>query len=157
MWLTEEDIGCGVRSKSRAGTVGSDVSLGREHGMDTARLYSQREDRIINAVSLEAPDRVPVVLEFAGFAAHVTGTPMAEFIGSPERATRTMIEAYNLVGDGDAVNYGSFHPLNLCYLLGAKVRVPGFGLPDSALWQVLETELMNRTQSFEALPTPRRR
>ena len=90
------------------------------------------------------PDRVPVVLEYAGFAAHVTGTPMAEFVSSPAKATQTMIQAYKLVGEGDAVNYGSFSSYGLCYLFGAKVRVPGVDAPPDEIWQVDETELMTR-------------
>jgi hypothetical protein len=140
--LTEAGAGSGSRCERRAGTTGSGLFSGTEHSMDIACLYSQREDRIIKAVSLETPDRVPVVLEYAGFAAYVTDTPMAQFISSSEKAMRTMIEAHDMVGDGDAINYGSFHPFNLCYLFGAKVKVPGFDLPDNAMWQVLETELM---------------
>jgi hypothetical protein len=102
----------------------------------------KRLQRIFNSVSLEKPDRIPVVLQYAGFAAHVTNTPMAEFISSPAKATHTMIRAYHLIGDGDAINYGSFSPYGLCLLFGAKVQVPGIGLPENAIWQVVETELM---------------
>ncbi len=112
--------------------------------MNMNALVSQRLSRILQAVTLERPDRVPVVLEYAGFAALVTGTSMAEFVSTPARATQTMIEAYRKVGDGDAVNYGTFSPYRLSYGFGAKVRVPGIDLPDDAEWQVLETELMTR-------------
>ncbi len=91
---------------------------------------------------MEQPDRVPVVLEYAAFAANVTGTPISEFVSSPAKATETMIAAYKLIGDGDAINYGSFSPYHLCYLYGSKVRVPGVDLPPDAIWQVVETELM---------------
>lgn len=103
-----------------------------------------RMDRILTAVSLERPDRVPVVLEYAGFAAAVTDTPMAEFISSPAKATATMIEAYRRIGGGDAINYGSFSPYRLSYLFGAKVKIPGKDLPSNGMWQVLETEIMQR-------------
>jgi len=111
-------------------------------GVDS--LLKERKARILKAVSLEKPDRVPVVLEYAGFAAFVTNTPMAEYISTPAKATQTMIKAYNCVGDGDAVNYGSFSPYGLSYLFGAKVRVPGFDLPSDDMWQVVESELMMR-------------
>ena len=51
--------------------------------LETARLYDERLNRILKSVALEKPDRVPVVLEYSGFAAHVTKTPMAEFLRSP--------------------------------------------------------------------------
>ncbi len=104
--------------------------------------YQQRIDRILKAVALEKPDRIPVVLEYSGFAAYVTNTPMAEFLRSPVKNLETMIQAYHLVGDGDAINYGSFWPYGLCYDFMAKVRVPGVDLPENEVWQVVETELM---------------
>ena len=112
--------------------------------MDNASLLKERRTRILKAVSLEKSDRVPVVLEYAGFAAFVTDTPIAEFVSTPGRATQVMIEAYECVGGGDAVNYGSFSPYGLSYSFGAKVKVPGVDLPPDEIWQVLESELMMR-------------
>ena len=112
--------------------------------MDVASIFEERKNRILRTVSFERPDRIPVVLEYAGFAALVTETPMAEFVSTPARATQTMIEAYRRVGGGDAINYGSFSPYGLSYLFGAKVRVPGIDLPPDEIWQVLESELMTR-------------
>jgi len=112
--------------------------------MSTEDLYKQRMTRILKAVALEAPDRTPVVLEYSGFAAYVTRTSMAEFLRSPKTNVDTMIEAFGLVGDGDAVNYGAFWPYGLCYGFMSKVRVPGVDLPDNEMWQVVETELIDR-------------
>ena len=112
--------------------------------MNNTSLLQERRNRILKAVSLERPDRVPVVLEYAGFAALVTDTPMAEFISTPGMATQTMIKAYEHVGGGDAVNYGSFSPYSLSYSFGAKVKVPGTDLPPDEMWQVVESELMTR-------------
>ncbi len=81
---------------------------------------------------MDEPDRIPVVLEYSGFAAHVTGTPVAEFLGSPTTTLETMIKAFQLVGEADAINYGSFWPYGLCYDFMAKVRVPGIDLPTNA-------------------------
>jgi len=108
------------------------------------RLLAERLNRISMAVALEKPDRVPVVLEYSGFAAYVTGTPMSAFLASPARNLETMIQAYRLVAGGDAINYGSFWPYGLCYDYLSKVRVPGVDLPDDEMWQVGETELMTR-------------
>jgi len=108
------------------------------------RLLGERLNRISMAVALEKPDRVPVVLEYSGFAAYVTGTPMSAFLASPVMNLETMIQAYHLVDGGDAINYGSFWPYGLCYDYLSKVRVPGVDLPDEEMWQVVETELMTR-------------
>ena len=112
--------------------------------MSTEDLYQQRLTRILKAVALEKPDRTPVVLEYSGFAAYVTHTSMAEFLRSPKTNINTMIQAFHMVGDGDAINYGSFWPYGLCYDFMSKVRVPGVDLPENAMWQVTETELMQR-------------
>jgi len=113
-------------------------------------LLEQRLNRILKAVALEKPDRTPVVLQYSGFAAYVTGTPMAEYLDTPSKATETMIRAYELVGDGDAINYGSFSPYGLCHLFGSKVKVPGIELEDNEMWQVLETEVM-RLEDYDRI------
>ena len=110
--------------------------------MNKKQLYQQRLARILKAVALEETDRTPVVLEYSGFAAHVTNTQMAEFLRSPTKNIETMIQAYDIIGDGDAINYGSFWPYALSYDFMAKVRVPGVDLPEDQMWQVEEVELM---------------
>jgi hypothetical protein len=112
--------------------------------MRTEDLYNQRLERILKAVALEEPDRTPVVLEYSGFAAYATQTPMAAFLKSPKTNIDTMIKAFELVGDADAINYGAFWPYGLCYDFMAKVRVPGVDLPENEMWQVTETRLMDR-------------
>jgi hypothetical protein len=112
--------------------------------MSTDALYNQRLNRILKAVALEEPDRTPVVLEYSAFAAYVTRTSMAEFLRSPTTNMDTMIQAFHIVGDGDAINYGSFWPYGLCHAFMSKVRVPGVDLPENEMWQVVETELMDR-------------
>jgi len=110
--------------------------------MKNSTLYSQRLNRILAAVDLKKPDRTPVVLEYSGFAAYVTRTQMAEFLSSPTKNLDTMIKAFKMVGDGDAINYGSFWPYGLCYDYMSKVSVPGVDLPEDEMWQVVESELM---------------
>lgn len=112
--------------------------------MSNEALYNQRLTRILKAVALEEPDRTPVVLEYSGFAAYVTRTPMAAFLKCPQTNIDTMIKAFELIGDGDAINYGTFWPYGLCYDFMAKVRVPGVDLPENDMWQVTETQLMVR-------------
>jgi len=121
--------------------------------MEKNTEFNRRLDRILNAVSLQKTDRVPVVLEYAGFAANVTQTPMSEFVKSSKNAIQTMLQAYELVGGGDAINYGSYSPYELCYIFGAKVRVPGVELPENDEPQVVESELMNREDYDRILAT----
>jgi hypothetical protein len=107
-------------------------------------IYRRRMARILKAIALEEPDRVPVVLEYSGFAAYVTGTRMADFLGSPAKNLATMIAAWQMIDGADAINYGSFWPYGLCYDFMSRVAVPGIDLPGDEMWQVVETELMTR-------------
>jgi hypothetical protein len=120
------------------------VNKKENKSMNTDDLYHQRLTRILKTVALEEPDRTPVVLEYSGFAAYVTRTPMAEFLRSSKTNIDTMIQAFHMVGDADAINYGAFWPYGLCYAFMSKVRVPGVDLAENEMWQVTETELMNR-------------
>ena len=114
--------------------------------------FNARTERIFDAVFLKKPDRVPVVLEYSAFAAVVTGVSMAKFVSSPRKATETMIQAYHLVGGGDAVNYGSFWPWGLSYDFLCQVKVPGYDLPEDEIWQAVEAELL-RQSDYEAILT----
>jgi hypothetical protein len=110
--------------------------------MSKAQLLQERETRILKAIALEKPDRTPVVLEYAGFAAKVTNTPLPEFLGSRSRSVDVMIKAFQIVGDGDGIDYGVFSPYSLAYGWMSKVKVSGAELPDDVMYQVAETELM---------------
>ena len=116
----------------------------RKRTVKKDELCNRRLTRVLETVALKKPDRTPVVLEYAGFAAHVTRTSMAEFLRSPRTNLDTMIQAFQMVGDGDAINYGSFWPYGLCHAFMSKVRVPGVDLPENEMWQVVETELIDR-------------
>jgi len=113
---------------------------------ENGRLLNERLKRILTAVALEKPDRVPVVLEYAAFAAHVTHTPLPEFLLSLPKSVEVMIQAYQLVakkGAADAVNYGSFSPFTLSSVWLSKVSVPGLDLPADVSYQVVEKEFIN--------------
>ncbi|MGZ3536031.1 MAG: uroporphyrinogen decarboxylase family protein [Thermodesulfobacteriota bacterium] len=125
-------------SKERKMTNSADDRFADHKGS----VLHERLKRIFQAVSLEKPDRTPVVLEYAGFAATVTNTPLAEFLGSIGKAIETMIKAFHIVGAADAIDYGAYNPYNLAYLWMSKVSVPGVDLPDDAMYQVVEKELM---------------
>jgi uroporphyrinogen-III decarboxylase len=62
-------------------------------------LLQQRLKRILQAVALEKPDRIPFVLQFSGFAAYVTGIRMAEYLSTPLKATEILGDHMCLMGD----------------------------------------------------------
>ena len=115
--------------------------------MKSSPLFQERLDRIKKAVSLQKPDRVPVVLEYGAFAARVTHTPLPEFLLDYPKSVAVMQDAYQRVAEvasADAMNYGSFSPYGLSYLWLSQVRVPGVDLPDDFSYQVIEKEMLNR-------------
>jgi len=119
--------------------------------MDRISMLEERKSRIFKAVSLERPDRVPVVLEYNGFAAFTTGTSMADFVSTPAMATRAMIEAYGSIGGGDAVNYGSFFSQDAIFrpMPGSKTSGPWLTPPwihNSKLSRATETDKMVGTK-----------
>ncbi|MDQ7093573.1 uroporphyrinogen decarboxylase family protein [Desulfosporosinus sp. PR] len=107
-------------------------------------LLLEREARITQALALEKPDRVPVVALYTSFAARVTKTPLSEFVKSSFTAARVMIEAADMIGGFDGIDYGSFFPSALSLLWLSKVKLPGVELPADAGWQVHEQELMKQ-------------
>ena len=111
--------------------------------MTPGPLIEERLTRIMKAVALERPDRVPVVLEYCSFAARVTNTPLPEFLLNFRNSVEVMIQAYQKVAEvaeADAINYGGFSPYNLCYTWLSKVKVPGVDLPEDVPYQVFEEE-----------------
>ena len=110
--------------------------------MGKATLLKERKDRILKAIALEKPDRTPVILEYAAFAAKVTHMPISDFVSDVNNSIKAMIQAFHIVGEADAINYGAFCVSGLAYVWMSKVKVPGVDLPEHEIWQVAEAELM---------------
>jgi hypothetical protein len=117
----------------------------REKGAPQERL-SERLGRILDAAALNTPDRVPVVLEYGGFAANVTGAPLPKFYTDPLYSLEKCIDAWRLVSEtaeADAIHYPYSTAYGLAMLWMSKVRVPGVDLPEDVPYQIAETELMH--------------
>ncbi len=112
--------------------------------MTNADLYEERKARVAKAAALGKPDRVPVVLEMAAFAARVQKMPVSKFISSSLISSEAMIKTVQQVGGADGVDYGSFFKYVLSFSWLSKIKVPGIDLPDDEMWQVAEAELMTR-------------
>ena len=111
--------------------------------MNKTELLEARKERIFRAVALERPDRTPVILEYAAFAAKMTNMHLSEFVSDGNRSVRAMIQTFHRVGGADAINYGGgSSAAGLAFLWMSKVKMPGIDLPEDELWQVDETELM---------------
>ena len=112
--------------------------------MANTELFEERKTRVAKAVALERPDRVPVVLEMAAFAAKVEGMTISKFISSSLIMAEAMINAVEKVGGADGVDYPSTNPLLLSLAWLSRAKLPGVHLPDDVIWQMDEAELMKR-------------
>jgi uroporphyrinogen-III decarboxylase len=110
--------------------------------MNNQMLLREREARIRKAIALERPDRTPVVLLYALFAARVTGMPFPDFCSSISGSAEAMIETFRRCGDADGTDYIGFYAYDLSRMWMSKVKLPGRELPDNVAYQVSETELM---------------
>ncbi|MBW1862572.1 MAG: uroporphyrinogen decarboxylase [Deltaproteobacteria bacterium] len=110
--------------------------------MNKDTLLKERQTRIDKAIALDRPDRVPVIVSYALWAATVTGVPFPEFCVSVEKSGNKMIEAFELCGGADGLEFAGFSAYGNCFVFMSKVRVPGIDLPDDSHHQVAEMELM---------------
>lgn len=112
--------------------------------MTNAALYEERKARVAKAVALGKPDRVPVVLEMAAFAARVQKMPVSKFISNGLISAEALIKTVEIVGGADGIDLASSVPNRLALLWLSKINLPGVELPDDEMWQVVEAELMKR-------------
>ncbi|MBP1625573.1 MAG: putative Uroporphyrinogen-III decarboxylase-like protein [Holophagaceae bacterium] len=108
-------------------------------------LLNERLDRLKKTIRLEKTDRTPVVLMADSFFAKERGRKIADLCKGIDLASDIMCEsAVALGGDLDGVNSafpaGPLFPL----IFMTKVKLPGRELPDDALWQLDEREVMTQ-------------
>jgi hypothetical protein len=106
-------------------------------------LLQERQERIRRSAAVETNDRAPVVLQMSGFCARHVGVPMKDFCSSLARSSEIILESAKALGNFDAVEsaYSSapLFPLSVF----CKIKMPGRELPDDALWQIDERELLS--------------
>ena len=110
--------------------------------MNKADLLKERMARIQKAIALEKPDRTPVVLLYALFAAKTAGMPFKDFCSSIANSAQAMIKTYEMCGDADGTDYLGFATYGLSLLWLSKVKIPGKDLRDDVPYQVAEAELL---------------
>jgi len=54
-------------------------------GNTKAALYAEREKRVLDAIALKVPDRVPIIVRYGYFPVKYAGITMQEFIYEPEK------------------------------------------------------------------------
>lgn len=119
---------------------------------DAQKLYSEREARILDAVALKEPDRIPMVPLFAFFNCYFAGVTPREAFCEPEKALhawRTTVHhfkpdaTYNINGAVSATD-------DVLTCLDFKaMKWPGHGVPDDQSFQFVEAEYMKANEYDE--------
>lgn len=116
----------------------------------TEKLYQLHRQRILDAVALKTPDRVPVVPNGPAWPARALGVKMTDVATTPELSYQRIIEAYTGLGEIEGIQSPAFDVSTLPAMWLSRVKVPGRDLPDDELWQVDEVELMT-VEDFDVI------
>lgn len=105
-------------------------------------LLKERKERLKKAIALEKPDRTPVIYMADAFCAIHMGKKIADLVSSLSDAGKIILDSYKAMGDVDGTNFPfSPGPLFPAAFYSA-IKLPGRELPDDALWQLDEKEVM---------------
>ncbi len=120
---------------------------------DTVRVYEAREKRLLDAISLREPDRVPIVPLFAFFNCYYSGISPREAYTVPEKAVEAWCKTiYDFAPDATySVNFTIYSMDEVLSDLDFKaMKWPGHGVPDDQSFQFVEAEYMLEDE-YEAL------
>lgn len=112
--------------------------------MNKEILLKERTDRINKAIALETPDRTPVILLYALFAAKTSGQPFSDFCTSISNSADAMIKTFEICKDADGMDYVGFPTYGLSFMWLSKIKISGKDLPEDIPYQVAEAELMKK-------------
>jgi hypothetical protein len=112
-------------------------------------LFNERLARIKSAVALQPVDRIPVVISNDMFAPTHMGVKMGDFVTDVSLSSKTIIDSAVELGV-DGVQFPFMDPRLLSTLWLTKIKLPGVHLPEDALWQAHEEELMT-TEDYDVI------
>ncbi|MBI4880386.1 MAG: hypothetical protein HY812_12125 [Planctomycetes bacterium] len=118
-------------------------------------LYRERKQRILDAVALRKPDRVPIVSPFQLFPYTYAGVPFREAMydyAKAREACHKFVDDFQPDADFGPVLAYAGKPMDT---LGLKwFRWAGHGLPEHAMYQFVEGEYMTAGEYDEFLYDP---
>jgi uroporphyrinogen-III decarboxylase len=112
--------------------------------MDNEQLYQEREKRVIDAINLKKPDRVPLTVSLGFFAAKFAGYTNRELMYDPDKLWDAQWKTTNAFPqDMERDPYGLTLLGPILDRLGfIQLQWAGGGLPDNAAYQFVEGEYM---------------
>jgi len=117
-----------------------------------AALFAAREKRVMDAVQLRVPDRIPIVVRYGFFPARYAGISMQEFMYDPEKLWDSQ---WKTIADFPSDMVQNPYPARLLgplfdVLDSRQVKWPGGNLPPNISFQFVEDEYV-KAEEYPAL------
>ncbi len=111
---------------------------------EAEKLYKERITRLIKAIKLEEPDRVPVMLPTGNFPAYYAGSNYRAMMYDHEAMLKACIKFMDDFGDMDMYSPQIIGSGKIAEAMQSRVtKLPGIGLPENATMnQICEGEYM---------------
>ncbi|MFC1900020.1 uroporphyrinogen decarboxylase family protein [Chloroflexota bacterium] len=115
----------------------------KKHGKSVEELRQEREKRVLDAMQLKEPDRVPVTINAGGFAAKYAGIPLSSMYYDPAAYNEACLKVLlDFEPDSGGAAAGTNSGLMLELLEPIHQRWPGGTLPPDVAYQFVEGEYM---------------
>lgn len=113
--------------------------------------FEEHLGRMLGAVHLESVDRIPFMSSGSAVNAALTGVTLSEYCRNMRVNAKANLEGIRQYSDPDGVQVTIFQPdmLTTCWL--GKMEIPGRDLPENALWQMHEQEIVKQEDYDEIL------
>jgi hypothetical protein len=124
---------------------------------EAEKLYQERVMRLIKAIKLEEPDRVPVMLPTGNSPAYWGGSNLRALMYDYEKARKIWIDYMEEFGDMDIFDAPAFFPCGkISEVISSKLmKLPGMGLPEDApMYQFVEGEYMKTDEYDQFIMDP---
>ena len=102
--------------------------------------FNEKLNRMLAAVHMEKPDRIPVMASGSAVNAMLTGTKLSDYCADMDVNLETNLKGIQMVGDPDAVQVTIFEPkmLDACWF--GHMETPDVELGENDLWQMIEKQ-----------------
>ncbi len=121
------------------------------------KRFDEKMKRVMDAVELKQPDRVPIIGGFQSFVQHWAGVSVGDSLRDYELTEKIYDDFFEEFDPDLAWDPVFMYPINAFETLGLDwMRWPGNGLPDESIYQFIEGEYMHEDEYQEFIFDPTR-